>query len=89
MRAFITVTAIGAGLISGAYCAIAQTAVPIGHRQPTAAVVPQDDSFPGTATQPEGRSVTVVSKKSRAKRDHRNPLNPDVGFPDICSNCNN
>jgi hypothetical protein len=71
-------------LITGAYGATAQMAAPIGHRQPAAASVP--DTSLGSAPKTEGRSATVVSKRSRSKL--RRPLNPDVGFPDICTNCN-
>jgi hypothetical protein len=83
---FTSVAVLGAVLISGAYDASVQAAAPVGHRQLTAAAVPKDDTFLGSAAKTDGRSVTVVSKTSRSKRQR--PPNPDVGFPDICTNCN-
>jgi hypothetical protein len=67
---------------SGLSAATAQQAVPRGHRQPTAASAPNDDSLLGTSTSSEARS----SNAAKAKRKRK--ANPNVGFPDICSNCN-
>jgi hypothetical protein len=83
MRMFTSAAVLAAVLVCGNHGAIAQTSAPIGHRQPTAASVPHDaTSFRITG---EGRSAATVSKGHKAKR-HR--PNPRIGFPDICSNCN-
>jgi len=83
MRMFTSAAVLAAVLICGTYGATAQATAPIAHRQPTAASVPPDPTLFGITN--EGRSATSVLKSHKAKR-HR--ANPRIGFPDICSNCN-
>jgi hypothetical protein len=50
----------------------------------TAASVPRDDTALAPVLHSEGRSAS-----RRANRTRRNRHHAQVGFPDICSNCNN
>jgi len=82
MARSIAITALGMLLVSaGLNGAMAQAPAPIGHRQPTASSVPQDDTTFAAATPTEGSSAPRSAKEGRR-------LNGLIGFPDICSNCN-
>jgi hypothetical protein len=65
----------------------AQSQAPIGHRQPTAADVPLNDSVRGDANI-SGQTPDPTPKKR--SRSHRVQSNVDVIIktPNICSNCN-
>jgi hypothetical protein len=65
----------------------AQSQAPIGHRQPTAADVPLNDSVRGD-TDISGQTPDPTPKKR--SRSHRVQSNVDVIMktPNICSNCN-
>jgi hypothetical protein len=75
------------GLSLGCLVAIASAAAqaPVGHRQPSAANVPADDSVRGDAGL-AGRTTTTTKRK----RSRRVQSNVDVIMktPNICSNCN-
>ena len=76
------ITAFGMILASaGLNGAIAQAPAPIGHRQPSASSVPQDDTVLLPATSAEGSAAPRAAKENRRLKDL-------VGFPDICANCN-
>ncbi|MBV9065143.1 MAG: hypothetical protein JOZ84_06185 [Methylobacteriaceae bacterium] len=67
--------------------AAAQSQSPIGHRQPSAADVPADDSIRGDTNlsgQPQAQSST---KRRRAART-RSEMEVIMKTPNICSNCN-
>jgi hypothetical protein len=84
MRKILNAAAIGAAMICLTQgTAIAQTPAPIGHRQPTAATVPADDSVRGSGLSTEHRSVAAPATKSTAV----NHLDDGLDFPNICSNC--
>jgi hypothetical protein len=77
--------ALGAGLICVlSNGVVAQSTAPIGHRQSTAASVPRDDTAFALVPHSEGRSASRRANRERSNRHHA-----EVGFPDICSNCNN
>jgi len=60
---------------------------PIGHRQPTASDVPSNGTHLGSGGLGEGRSAgTSGSSGSRAVPD--DAIHDGLGFPAICSNCN-
>jgi hypothetical protein len=82
MARSVAITALGMLLVSADLNGvIAQAPAPIGHRQPTASVVPHDDTVLAPATPAESSSAPRSAKEGRR-------LNGLVGFPDICSNCN-
>jgi hypothetical protein len=84
MRKILNAAAIGAAMICLMHgTAIAQTSAPIGHRQPTAATVPADDSVRGSGLISEHRSVAAPTAKSSAV----NRFDDGLDFPNICSNC--
>jgi hypothetical protein len=82
------------GLALGCLVAIASAAAqaPVGHRQPSAADVPANDSVrgdPGLAG-PTTTTTTTTTTKTKRKRSRRVQSNVDVIMktPNICSNCN-
>jgi hypothetical protein len=79
------------GLSLGCLVAIASAAAqaPVGHRQPSAANVPADDSVRGDAGL-AGRATTTTTTKTKRTRSRRVQSNVDVIMktPNICSNCN-
>ena len=82
MAGLLTITALGMFLVNaGLNGAMAQSPAPIGHRQPSAASVPQDDMVFVPATFGEGSAAPRPAKENRR-------LKGLVGFPDICANCN-
>jgi hypothetical protein len=81
----LAVAALGAGLICVlSNVVVAQSTAPIVHRQPTAASVPRDDTAFAPVPHSEARLASRRANRKRSNRHHA-----EVGFPDICSNCNN
>jgi hypothetical protein len=88
------------GLSLGCLVAIASAAAqaPVGHRQPSAADVPANDSVrgdaglagPTTTTTTTTTTKTKTKTKTKRKRSRRVQSNVDVIMktPNICSNCN-
>jgi len=67
----------------------AQGQAPIGHRQPSAADVPANDSVRGDPAL-AGAAAPAAPKRKKASRTRRVQSNVDVIMktPNICSNCN-
>ena len=84
MMRLLAVAALGAGLICVVSNGVAaQPTAPIGHRQATAAAV-ADETALAPVPHKERRSASRRLNRKRSNRHHA-----QVGFPDICSNCNN
>jgi hypothetical protein len=67
--------------------AAAQSQPPIGHRQPSAADVPANDSVRGDANlagQPQAQPSTKRRRTGRTRSD----MEVIMKTPNICSNCN-
>ena len=80
MKALLALACIALAL--GIPVSAAGLEAPIGHRQPTAADVPADDSVRSVLKQPDapGKPTTVGAGKRRT-------LDPMLETPDICANC--
>jgi hypothetical protein len=65
----------------------AQQQAPIGHRQPTAAEVPSNDSVRGDANLSGQTPDPTPKKRSRTRRAQGN-VDVIMKTPNICSNCN-
>jgi hypothetical protein len=76
------------GLSLGCLVAIASAAAqaPVGHRQPSAANVPANDSVRGDAGL-AGQTTTTTTKRTRSRRVQSN-VDVIMKTPNICSNCN-
>jgi hypothetical protein len=78
------------GLSLGCLVAIASAAAqaPVGHRQPSAANVPANDSVRGDAgLAGQTTTTTRTTKRTRSRRVQSN-LDVIMKTPNICSNCN-
>jgi hypothetical protein len=67
--------------------AVAQQQAPIGHRQPTAADVPANDSVRGDPNLADQPQPQLSTKRGRAGRT-RGDMEVIMKTPNICSNCN-
>jgi hypothetical protein len=77
------------GLSLGCLVAIASAAAqaPVGHRQPSAANVPADDSVRGDSGLAGRTTTTTTTKRTRSRRVQSN-VDVIMKTPNICSNCN-
>jgi hypothetical protein len=78
------------GLSLGCLAAIASAAAqaPVGHRQPSAANVPANDSVRGDAgLAGQTTTTTTTTKRTRSRRLQSN-VDVIMKTPNICSNCN-
>ena len=87
MQTRFLVTAATSLMLLGMPAAInaAPLPAPIGHRQPTASDVPSDDTHVGSGGLGEGRSAGNSGSSGSRGGD---AIHDGLGFPDICSNCN-
>jgi hypothetical protein len=65
----------------------AQQQAPIGHRQPTAAEVPSNDSVSGDANL-SGQTPDAAPKKRSRMRAAQKNVDVILKTPNICYNCN-
>jgi hypothetical protein len=77
------------GLSLGCLVAIGSAAAqaPVGHRQPSAANVPADDSIRGDAGLVGPTTTRTTTKRKRSRRVQSN-VDVIMKTPNICSNCN-
>ena len=89
MRIKVLITAATFLVLVGIPAAInaAPLPAPIGHRQPSAADVPSDDTQLGSGGLGEGRSAGS-SGSSGSRAAPAEAIHDGLSFPDICSNCN-
>jgi hypothetical protein len=66
----------------------AQQQAPIGHRQPTAAEVPSNDSVLGDANLSGQTPDTTPNKRSRTRGAQKTNVDFILKTPNICYNCN-
>jgi len=85
----VTVATFGLALASlpPSQFARAQQQSPIGHRQPTAADVPLNDSVSGDANL-SGQTPDPTPKKSSRTRRSQSNVDVIMKTPNICYNCN-
>jgi hypothetical protein len=89
MRRSLMIAISAAALVSLALSQASQAQAPIGHRQPTAADVPANDSVRGDADlggQTATPAPAAPDKRTKRQRAQSN-LEVLTKTPNICSNC--
>jgi hypothetical protein len=79
---------IGLAWLTPSQFARAQQQAPIGHRQPTAADVPSNDSVQGDPNLSGQTPDLTPNKRSRRREVQRTNIDVILKTPNICYNCN-